>query len=93
MGCSHSEGESAPQTAWVIHQEPYLLEWYELSCMVGFETATGGNITAINPLLFERSLRIAEIILVLYSIPFSVQLIVVYAKGLETCDLFHNATF
>lgn len=55
--------------------------------MVGFGTATGGDITAINPLLFEWSLRIAKIILVLYSIRFSVQLIVVL------CERFRDLQF
>lgn len=61
--------------------------------MVGFGSAKGGNITVINPLLLQWSLRIAKIILVLYSITFNVQLTVVYVKGLETCDLFHNTRF
>lgn len=61
--------------------------------MFDFGSAKGSNITVINPLLLQWSLRIAKIILVLYSIPFNVQLIVVYVKGLETCDLFHNTRF
>ena len=84
---------TAPQVACVIRQDPSLLEWYELRRMFGFGSAKGGNMTAINPLLLQWSLRIAKIIVVLYSIPFNVQLKVVYVKGLETCDLFHNTRF
>ena len=85
--------DTAPWIASVIHQAACLLEGYELRPMFDFGSAKGGNITAINPLLLQQSLRIAKIIFVLYSIPFNVQLTVVYLKGLETCDLFHNTRF
>lgn len=81
---------AAPQIACVIHQEPCLLQWYELRCLFGFGSAKGGNITAINPVLLQWCLRIAKIILVLYSVPFNVHLTVVYVKGLDTSDLSHN---